>query len=529
MHTSLYADDRRSSALAAARPLLVDVVPAREVVPHLAAGGACHAGPPIAAAGDVRADARGARGRAGDRGRRADDPAAALALADAGDDRRCSPTTTLGGVGPMSGRRHGLDAGAGRRATRRAGRSAWCPLNEGSGKVLRYGADDDEVVDAAARGCATSSGPALARRARRAPGRSTCSSCSAARCSAGDECHHRTDAGTALLARRAGRRAARARSTAFIARQRPVLPQRRDGARRRSPRLRGRASPGSALVTVVARNGVEVGVQALGHGRRAGSPGPAALPDPAAPRTPGYAPERHAARPRRLGDRGGLRPRRAGRRGARRCRRRRSGWTRPTSPAITARLRRDRAPASTPSSVIGATGDAPAILGVDARAVVATGIVAADPHRASRTARRASARSGAASRCPPLRRRSRAGRSRALDVACAASGRRAYERLRPAMDAGVRHAAGARRPPSQADRVYEELRGRLLRGELPARPAARRGAARRRVRRRAGRPVREALRRLEGDGHLVRDAVGRPAPEPARTCARCARSTRCAS
>ena len=49
MHTELYADDA-IDALAAARPLLVDVVPAREVVPHLAAGGACHAGPPIASA-----------------------------------------------------------------------------------------------------------------------------------------------------------------------------------------------------------------------------------------------------------------------------------------------------------------------------------------------------------------------------------------------------------------------------------------------------------------------------------------------
>jgi hypothetical protein len=40
MSTSLYAADGAVAALAAARPRLVDVVPARDVVAHLAAGGA---------------------------------------------------------------------------------------------------------------------------------------------------------------------------------------------------------------------------------------------------------------------------------------------------------------------------------------------------------------------------------------------------------------------------------------------------------------------------------------------------------
>jgi DNA-binding GntR family transcriptional regulator len=63
-----------------------------------------------------------------------------------------------------------------------------------------------------------------------------------------------------------------------------------------------------------------------------------------------------------------------------------------------------------------------------------------------------------------------------------------------------------------ADRVYRDLRGRLLRGELAAGErlvelalAAEYDTSRT--------PVREALRRLEGDGHLVRDPGGgmRPA------------------
>jgi DNA-binding GntR family transcriptional regulator len=56
---------------------------------------------------------------------------------------------------------------------------------------------------------------------------------------------------------------------------------------------------------------------------------------------------------------------------------------------------------------------------------------------------------------------------------------------------------------SQAERVYGELRAQLLRGELPA--GARLGEERLAAEFDTSRtPVREALRRLEGDGHLVR-------------------------
>jgi hypothetical protein len=60
MHTDLYAAAMRFTE---ARPLLVDVVPAREIVPHFAAGGACHAGPPIAST-DMWAPMRAALGAA---------------------------------------------------------------------------------------------------------------------------------------------------------------------------------------------------------------------------------------------------------------------------------------------------------------------------------------------------------------------------------------------------------------------------------------------------------------------------------
>lgn len=58
-----------------------------------------------------------------------------------------------------------------------------------------------------------------------------------------------------------------------------------------------------------------------------------------------------------------------------------------------------------------------------------------------------------------------------------------------------------------AERVYQGLRGRLLRGDLPAgvRLIEQRVADEYETSRT---PVREAMRRLEGDGHLVRDASG---------------------
>jgi len=60
---------------------------------------------------------------------------------------------------------------------------------------------------------------------------------------------------------------------------------------------------------------------------------------------------------------------------------------------------------------------------------------------------------------------------------------------------------------AHASRVYEALRIRLLRGELPAgeRLIEQRLAEQFETSRT---PVREALRRLEGDGHLVRDRSG---------------------
>ena len=69
------------------------------------------------------------------------------------------------------------------------------------------------------------------------------------------------------------------------------------------------------------------------------------------------------------------------------------------------------------------------------------------------------------------------------------------------------------RAASQAERVYAELRERLLRGDVPVgrRLVEQQLAAEFQTSRT---PVREALRRLEGDGHIVRDPSGGVCPSP---------------
>jgi DNA-binding GntR family transcriptional regulator len=79
--------------------------------------------------------------------------------------------------------------------------------------------------------------------------------------------------------------------------------------------------------------------------------------------------------------------------------------------------------------------------------------------------------------------------------------------------APTRDARGGVRAASQAERVYAELRERLLRGDLPVgrRLVEQQLAAEFQTSRT---PVREALRRLEGDGHIVRDPGGGVCPSP---------------
>lgn len=363
MNTELHTAVER---LADARPLLVDVVPAREIVPHLAAGGACHAGPPIASQ-DMCAPMRAALGVALAMEGVASTPAAALALADAGEIPLL-PNHDCGGVAPMSGVVTGsmpvLVA-----VDRASMTRAWCPLNEGSGRVLRYGADGPDVVErldwmhrvlgrSLARALART-GPidliALQRRALLA----------------GDELHHHTHHATRLLH---GALAAHLppRVSAFILGNHQFALN----VAMVSAKVALEAAAGvddAPLVTVVARNGVEVGVKLSGTGDRWFT-GPAAAPDPAR-LEPGYGP---ADMQRDLGDSaivevyglGALAVEAAPEAAPS------VGLDPAAAPAIQARLRRIAAADHPALGWLTPTGErVPAILGVDATAVVRERIV----------------------------------------------------------------------------------------------------------------------------------------------------------
>src|SRR3954447_14433540 len=98
MNAALHTEADAVAPLAAARPLVIDVVPASEVSAHHAAGGVTHAGPPIEPQ-RMCAPMRAALGSALWRGGGAATPAEALELVEDGQIALATNHDT-GGVGP---------------------------------------------------------------------------------------------------------------------------------------------------------------------------------------------------------------------------------------------------------------------------------------------------------------------------------------------------------------------------------------------------------------------------------------------
>jgi hypothetical protein len=247
---------------------LVGLRPARDVVPGLGERTVLHAGPPVAwerMCGPMRGAVIGACLFEG----WAKTPDDAIKLADSGA-LAFAPCHHHRAVGPMAGittpsmavwvvQNDALDT------------EAYATLNEGVGKVLRFGAYDPSVLDRFAwinRELA----PILDGALRRAGGLDT-NTVIARALTMGDECHNRTTAATCLLARELAPHVAAARvgdmerALAFLARTdhfflniamaacKAVL----DGAH---------GIRGSTVVTAMARNGVEFGIRVSGTGDR---------------------------------------------------------------------------------------------------------------------------------------------------------------------------------------------------------------------------------------------------------------------
>ncbi|MGW0806446.1 DUF1116 domain-containing protein [Nonomuraea sp. NPDC002799] len=276
------ADPRRQAAnelavgrLTAARPYLAAVRRASEV---LAEGTFLHAGPPITwerASGPMRGALIGAmllEGLAGDEhdaGRRL--AAGEIALAP------CHGHAT---VGPMAGVvspsmwlfevRDGEHGGV-----------AYCSLNEGLGKVLRYGAYGPEVLERL-RWMDRVLGPALAAAVERA-GPIDLRSLMAQALQMGDELHNRNRAATSLLLRELAPEIVEAAPGAaaevlrFINGNDHFFLNAGMAAAKVSTDA-ARDVPGSSLVVAMARNGTDFGVQVSGLGGRWFT-GPAGVPD----------------------------------------------------------------------------------------------------------------------------------------------------------------------------------------------------------------------------------------------------------
>jgi len=256
--------------LLAARPVLVDVRPALEVVPGMTRTTVLHAGPPIAwerMSGPLRGAVVGALLYE----RLADTPAAAERLVASGA-LSFDPCHHHAAVGPMAGV---LTASMPVWVVedRAHGHRAYATLNEGLGKVLRYGAHSADVLERL-RWMEEALGPALGRALRAAGGLDVRALIGQA-VQMGDECHNRNRAASALLLKAlAPHLAALDRPAAERARLLAV-PGANDHfflnvamAACKAALDAAHGVPRSTLVTAMARNGTDFGIRVSGLGDR---------------------------------------------------------------------------------------------------------------------------------------------------------------------------------------------------------------------------------------------------------------------
>jgi hypothetical protein len=263
----------------AARPLLVDVRPAGEVI-GIEPGTFLHAGPPITwerASGPMRGALIGAM-LAEDLAPTAEEASARLAAGEVTLDC-CHHHRT---VGPMAGVVSPSmwmlvveDPTTGARA--------YCSLNEGLGKVLRYGAYGPEVTERL-HWMAAVLGPVLADAVRR-HGPTDIKAIMAQALQMGDELHNRNRAATSLLFRELAADIVEAdapmRDIAEVLRFVNGNDHFFLNAGMAAAKLSADAArdvPGSSLVVAMARNGTDFGIQVSGTGDRWFT-GPAGIPD----------------------------------------------------------------------------------------------------------------------------------------------------------------------------------------------------------------------------------------------------------
>ncbi len=251
-----------------AAPVLVDVQPAGQVIPGLGERVILHAGPPITwdrMCGPMQGAVAGAIVFEG----WAPDLAAATKLA-ANGGVAFHPNHHFDAVGPMTGMTT-RSMPVMIVENRTFGNRAFCMINEGLGKVMRFGANDAEVVDRL-HWLADSFGPALGAALRAAGGLDLIPLISRG-LAMGDEMHQRNVACSALVLRALAPHFARvvsdgealAKMLAFIAGNEQFFLN-IGMAMGKSIADPARGIAGSTMVTAMCRNGTDFGVRLSGTG-----------------------------------------------------------------------------------------------------------------------------------------------------------------------------------------------------------------------------------------------------------------------
>ncbi|MBB5632073.1 hypothetical protein BKA04_000296 [Cryobacterium mesophilum] len=266
--TTTEANERAITAVQSVRPQLTRIRPARDVVPGIGEGRILlHAGPPIEwerMCGPMRGALIGATLFEG----WADDPDRAEAMLDAGEIS-VEPCHHHQAVGPMAGV-IAPSMPVFVATDPNDGRVAFASLNEGLGKVLRFGAFDDEVINRLTW-MRDVLGPVLDR-AMQALGSIDITSLIGQALSMGDEGHNRNVAATSLLTRRLAPTIAALEPNSAAVEVLDFLAGNDHFALNvsmASAKLSMDVALGvenSTLVTAMARNGVEFGLRVAGTG-----------------------------------------------------------------------------------------------------------------------------------------------------------------------------------------------------------------------------------------------------------------------
>ncbi len=273
------ANAKAVERILAAKPMLVDIGRAADHVKGLGPRHILHAGPPIAwsrMCGPMRGAVIGAILYEG----WAETPEAAERLAG-GDGVTFAPCHHFGAVGPMAGI---LSPSMPVVVVENApgGTRAFATLNEGLGKVLRFGAYNKEVLDRL-RWMNDTLAPALGQ-ALRARGAVDLKNLTAQGLQMGDECHNRNVASTSLFARMMAPALVRTSPADIAASVLEFLEVNNhfylnlSMAASKATLDAARDIAGSSVVIAMARNGVEVGVRMSGTGD-AWFTAPAVVPD----------------------------------------------------------------------------------------------------------------------------------------------------------------------------------------------------------------------------------------------------------